>query len=207
MQVMLIGIAGPSGGGKTSVTEAVKNEVGNEHVIVINYDDYYKDQSDISMEDRIKVNYDHPNAFDNELLLMDLQKLKNNETINKPIYDFALHTRSSKKEIIEPKPIIIVEGLFALLDEKLRNELNLKIFVAEDSDICFIRRLKRDVKERGRTMDSIIEQYMTTVKPMQEQFIEPTKTYADIILPHGKENKVGIRVIANNINEFLKKNK
>lgn len=204
METMIVGIAGPSAGGKTSVAEELQKYGKENQIVILKYDDYYKDQSDIPFEQRIKTNYDHPNAFDTELFISDICKLKEGKSIKKPIYDYALHTRKKEVEIVEPHPVIIIEGLFALLEEELRKHLDLKIYVYEDSDICFIRRLKRDTIERNRSIESIIDQYMQTVKPMQEKFIEPTKKYADVIILRGKENKVAIKIIAENMNKFLK---
>lgn len=203
MKTMVIGIAGPSAGGKTSVARAIQQGVKADQVLILKYDDYYKDQSDIPLEERILTNYDHPNAFDTELLIEDICKLKEGKQIEKPIYDYQYHTRKKETEIIKPHPVIVIEGLFTLLESELRDKLDLKIYVNEDSDICFIRRLKRDTIERGRTAESVIKQYIETVKPMQEKFIENTKKYADVIILRGKENQVGIKIIVNDIDKFL----
>lgn len=204
--VLLIGIAGPSAGGKTTVTEKIYDKFSTtNHVTVISYDDYYKDQTNMTMEERVLTNYDHPNAFDTDLLIEHLQTLKSGNTIDKPIYDFVEHNRSVECETIESSRIIIVEGLFTLLDKDIRELLDIKLFVEEDPDVCFIRRLKRDMAERGRTVDSVMKQYMDFVKPMQEQFIEPTRKYADVILLHGGKNIVAVDMVSNMIESYIQK--
>lgn len=204
MNTMIIGIAGPSAGGKTSVTNLICERIEVGHALVIRYDDYYKDQSHLTFEERVKTNYDHPNAFDTDLLIEHIKDLKGGKPIQKPIYDFTEHNRKKETEKVMPRDVIIIEGIFSLLDERLRELLDTKVYVYEDSDICFIRRLKRDTAERGRTLENVIDQYMQTVKPMQEQFIEPTKKYADVIILRGKTNSVAIEMIADNIARFLK---
>ncbi len=203
MDTLIIGIAGPSAGGKTSLTNKINDNLDHSDVIIIKYDDYYKDQSDMSFEQRLETNYDHPSSFDTELLISDLKKLKEGKTIEKPLYDFKEHNRKKETEIVEPKKVIILEGLFTLLDEELRDLLDIKLYVLEDSDICFIRRLLRDTKERGRTIDSVIEQYTKTVKPMQEKFVDPTKKYADLIVLRAKENDIAIKMIIDRIKKEL----
>ncbi len=203
MDTLIIGIAGPSAGGKTSLTNKINANLTTSDVIIIKYDDYYKDQSHMSFENRLKTNYDHPSSFDTELLINDLKSLKKGDSIEKPLYDFKEHNRKKETEIVKPKKVIILEGLFTLLDEELRDLLDIKLFVLEDSDICFIRRLLRDTKERGRTIESVIEQYTKTVKPMQEKFVEPTKKYADLIVLRAKENDIAIKMIIDRIKKEL----
>ncbi len=203
-QGLIIGIAGPSAGGKTTVTQKILENFHDSQITVISYDDYYKDQSHLSMEERYQTNYDHPNAFDTNLLLSDLTDLKNHKGIEKPIYDFVEHNRSEKTERIEPGNIIIVEGLFTLLESDLRDILDIKVYVTADPDECFIRRLLRDTTERGRTQESVINQYLETVKPMQEKFISPTKKHADVIVLRGGENKVAIEMVTHMINNYIK---
>lgn len=204
METLIIGIAGPSAGGKTSLTQEINQRLNHEDVIVINYDDYYKSQDHLSFEERLEINYDHPSSFDTDLLISDLKDLKKGKEIEKPLYDFKEHNRKKEREIVKPKKVIIVEGLFTLLDENLRDLLDIKLFVSEDSDICFIRRLLRDTKERGRTIDSVINQYTKTVKPMQEKFIEPSQKYADLIVLRAKENEIAIKMIIDRIEKELK---
>jgi uridine kinase len=204
MKPIIIGIAGGSASGKSSIAlKLYKQFEERKSVIIIRQDDYYKDQSHLSMEERVKTNYDHPFAFDTELLVKHLNSLSQGITIIKPIYDFTQHTRSKDTEIIEPSDVIILEGLLVLEDELIRNKLDIKIFVDTDADVRFIRRLQRDVLERGRTMDSVIKQYLTTVKPMHEGFVEPSKKYADVIIPEGGHNMVAIDLLNTKINSII----
>ncbi|MDD2447182.1 MAG: uridine kinase [Tissierellia bacterium] len=202
---LLIGIAGGTGSGKTTVTKEIIKSISSDDVVVIEQDSYYKDQSTLSFEERVNTNYDHPDAFDNELMIKQLKDLLDGKTINKPIYDFENHNRKVETETVEPKNIIILEGILILFDEKVRNLLDIKIYVDTDSDVRIIRRILRDIKERGRTLDSIIVQYMGTVRPAHLQFIEPTKRYSDIIIPEGGYNKVAVDIIVAKINEIIKK--
>jgi uridine kinase len=192
---IIIGIAGGTGSGKSTVTKEILKEITEKNVAIIEQDSYYKDQSNISFEERVKTNYDHPFAFDNELLIKHLKDLINCKAIEKPIYDFEIHNRKSETEKVEPKDIIILEGILILFEEEIRNLLDIKIFVDTDSDVRVIRRILRDIKDRGRTLDSVILQYMSTVRPAHLQFVEPTKRYADIIIPEGGYNKVAIDIM------------
>jgi uridine kinase len=201
---LIIGIAGGTASGKTSISRHIKETYSDvTSVLIIRQDDYYKDQSDRPMEERVKTNYDHPDAFDNDLLLAQINDLINGKTINKPTYDFLKHTRSDVTEVCYPCDVLILEGLFVLEDPKIRNILDVKVFVDTAADIRFIRRLLRDVKERGRTMDSVVTQYTNTVRPMHESFIEPSKRYADIIIPEGGENKVAIDLLTTKISSII----
>ena len=201
---ILIGIAGGTASGKSSIANILKDEFQNtKSVNIIKEDDYYKDQSHMPMEERVKTNYDHPFAFDFDLMYEQLNSLLNGKSIEKPIYDYTVHNRSTKTEIVEPSDVIILEGLFALYNPEIRKMEDIKIFVHTDADIRFIRRLKRDIEERNRTMESVMGQYMNTVKPMHDQFIEPTKTYADVILPKGMTNTVGIDLLKTKIYSVL----
>ncbi len=196
----LIGIAGGSASGKTSVAKKIKAAFSDDNSItIIRQDDYYKDQSAKTMEERTQTNYDHPLAFDNDLLVSHLHDLVDGKAINKPIYDFINHTRSEQTEIIEPCDVVILEGLFILESEVLRDMLDIKIFVDTDSDIRFIRRLMRDVEDRGRTLNSVVTQYITTVRDMHNTFVEPSKRYADIIVPEGGHNSVAIDLLSTKI--------
>lgn len=181
----VIGVAGGSGSGKSTVTREVLASIGPEMVAVVMQDDYYLDQSHMSPEDRRKTNYDHPQAFDWPLMVQHLKALRRGESIEMPEYDFAADNRSHKTITVKPAPVIVVEGLFALFDADLRKMMSLKIFVDTAADVRFIRRLQRDIAERGRSTESVIKQYLETVRPMHKQFIEPTKRNADVILPHG----------------------
>ena len=181
----VIGVAGGSGSGKSTVTRQVLASIGPDMATVVYQDDYYLDQTDMSPEERRKTNYDHPQAFDWPLMVQHLQALRRGKPIEKPSYDFTQDNRARQTVTVKPAPVIVVEGLFALYDADLRKMMSLKIFVDTAADVRFIRRLQRDMAERGRTAESVINQYMATVRPMHKQFIEPTKRHADVILPHG----------------------
>jgi uridine kinase len=200
---VVIGVTGGSGSGKTSVTKAIYESFKGHSILMIEQDYYYKDQSDLPFEERLKTNYDHPLAFDNDLLIEHLESLLRFELIEKPVYDYSLHTRSEKIIPVEPKDVIILEGILVLEDERLRNLMDIKLYVDTDADLRIIRRLMRDIKDRGRTMDSVIEQYVNVVRPMHNQFIEPTKRYADIIIPEGGHNHVAIDLMVTKIQTIL----
>lgn len=202
---IIIGVSGGSGSGKTSVSRAIFNNFSNHSIMMLEHDSYYKDQSHLSFEERLKTNYDHPFAFDTDLLIEHLEKLLNYETIEKPVYDYVAHTRSTETVIQEPKEVIILEGILILEDKRLRDLMDIKIYVDTDDDIRIIRRIKRDMIERGRTLDSIIDQYLSVVKPMYHQFIEPTKRYADVIVPEGGENHVAIDLINTKVATYFQK--
>ena len=195
-KTLIIGITGGTGSGKSTVCKSIKESIPEENIAILEQDAYYKDQSHLSFEERLKTNYDHPLSFDNKLLIKHLDMLCNGETIEKPIYDYELHTRNLEETVTtEPKDIVIVEGIMILEDEELRNKLDIKIYVDTDDDLRILRRIQRDIKERGRTVDSVIEQYLATVKPAHDQFIEPYKKYADIIIPEGGQNEVAIDMV------------
>ncbi|MTH43684.1 uridine kinase, partial [Turicibacter sanguinis] len=200
---LIIGVAGGTASGKTSVSTILYDAFADRTITLLRQDDYYNDQSHMTLEERVKTNYDHPLSMDNELLVKHLKKLMLGYSIEKPIYDYTQHTRSELTEKIEPTKIIIVEGLFVLEDVQIRDLLDIKVFVEADDDIRFIRRLLRDTTERGRTIESVISQYTESVKPMHQQFIEPTKKYADIIVPDGKTNTVAIDLLITKINSIL----
>ncbi len=201
---IIIGIAGGSASGKTSIANKLRDTFSDEKsVLIIRQDDYYKDQSHMTMEERYKTNYDHPFAFDNEYMIEQLNDLIAGKTIKKPVYDFVEHTRSQITETCFPADVIIIEGLFVLENEDLRKLLNIKVFVDTDADIRFIRRLVRDVKERGRTLESVVDQYVNTVRVMHEAFIEPTKRYADVIIPEGGSNTVAIDLLTTKISSII----
>lgn len=202
---LIIGITGGTGSGKSTVSKEILKFIHKKNVVTIEQDSYYKDQSHLSFKERIKTNYDHPFAFDNNLLIEHLKDLLNNKSIEKPIYDFERHTRREETITVNPKEVIILEGILILNDEDIRNLCDIKIFVDTDSDVRVIRRITRDIKERGRTLDSVIDQYMTTVRPAHLQFVEPSKKYADIIIPEGGYNKVAIDIIVTKINSILDK--
>lgn len=195
--MLIIGIAGGTGSGKTTVARSVIDRLGTGKVTFISQDNYYKDHSHLSMDERALINYDHPFAFDNELLIENLKELKQGAKVQGPIYDFTVHARSTAEtEVLMPNNIVIIEGLHVLSDENLRAMLDIKVFVDTDPDVRILRRVLRDIEERGRTIQSIHHQYLTTVKPMHEAFIEPSKKYADLIIPEGGENEVGIQLLS-----------
>ena len=198
----VIGVAGGSGSGKSTVTREVLASIGSELAAVVMQDDYYLDQTHLSPDDRRKTNYDHPDAFDWSLMMQHVQALRRGEAIEMPEYDFALHNRSSKTITVKPAPVIVIEGLFALYDADLRRMMSLKIFVDTAPDVRFIRRLQRDIAERGRNTESVVQQYLDTVRPMHKQFIEPTKRNADVILPHGA-NGPAVDIITTKVKSLI----
>ncbi len=201
---VIIGICGGTGSGKTTVVEKIIENMDTRKYSILKHDDYYKQRDDLSMEEREKINYDHPFSIDNDLLIENIQDLLDGKTIVKPLYDFTVHNRKKETEVVEPTEIIILDGILIFEDKRLRDFMDIKIFVDTDADVRILRRIKRDIEERGRTLDSVINQYLKTVKPSHEQFIEPNKKYADIIVPHGGRNSVAIDFIATKINELLK---
>lgn len=201
---IIIGIAGGSGSGKTTIAHEIYDQLQqDDHILIMTQDSYYKNNDDLSMADRKKINYDHPDAFDMPLLVKQLQDLMAYKAVETPVYDFTAHTRSDRTIHTEPADIIILEGILVLAEEELRDLMNIKVFVDTDDDIRFIRRLERDTQERGRSVESVISQYLATVKPMYNQFIEPTKRYADIIVPEGGENTVAIDMLTTKIRSVL----
>lgn len=202
---IIIGVTGGSGSGKTTVSRAIYNQLHGQAIQIITQDTYYNDQADMTMEERKAVNYDHPLAFDTELLIKQLADLRNNQAIEMPVYDYKQYTRSNKTVHVEPTDVIILEGILILDDERLRDLMDIKVYVDTDDDIRIIRRIQRDMVERGRSLDSIINQYLATVKPMYHQFVEPTKRYANIIVPEGGENQVAIDLLTTKIRDILVK--
>ena len=201
---MLIGIAGGTGSGKSTFAEGLKELFTNE-VTIIAYDNYYKPQDDITFEERLKTNYDCPDALDTELLIEQLGILRGGDAIDIPVYDFCIHTRKKETERIDPRPIIIVDGILTFHDERLRSMFDLKIFADADADERILRRLRRDVNERGRDIDGVIKQYVDTVKIMHGIYVEPTKKYADIVV-NGGMNKIALDVVASKIEQRLRQN-
>ena len=201
--MMLVGIAGGTGSGKTTLANTLIDDLEEKNTIFIPHDNYYKDRSHLPFSERKKVNYDHPDAFDTELLVSHLKKLQQGKKIKMPQYDYSTHTRIKNKIEIRPKPVIIIEGILVLADEKLRNLFDIKLFVDTDSDIRILRRLKRDIKDRNRTFDSVYEQYLTTVKPMHEAFVEPSKSHADVIIPEGGMNNVANNLLLTKLESYI----
>jgi len=200
---LLILVSGGSASGKSTVVQEILERAGLNDVLIIKHDDYYLDQTHLPLEERYKMNYDHPSSLDNELLYDHLTKLLKGEPINKPVYDFDIYTRNEKTEIIFPKPIIIIEGILILENEKIRNLADISLFVELDDDTRFIRRMLRDMKERGRSLESIISQYEKTVKPMFHKYIKPTKRFADVIIPNDRKHDIAVDLIVTKIKQIL----
>lgn len=198
MDSMLIGIAGGTGSGKTTLTRRLSERFGGD-VCIVYHDNYYRAHDDLTYEQRTTLNYDHPDAYETELLVQHLTALKNGETVQCPTYDFTQHNRSSETIEIRPARVILLEGILIFADARLRSLLDIKIFVDTDADVRILRRVSRDVRKRGRTLESVITQYLTTVKPMHEQFVEPSKRFADIVVPEGGRNAVALELLMNKI--------
>lgn len=195
METVIIGIAGGSGSGKTTLTNRLWKQFGPDEVSVINHDSYYKRHDELPYEERCKLNYDHPDSFDNALLVEHLQELRAGRPVEVPVYDYTIHNRSGKTVTVYPAPVIIVEGILIFAHQELCDLMDMKVYVDTDADVRILRRLMRDVKQRGRTLDSVVEQYLTTVKPMHEQFVEPSKRKADLIVPEGGRNQVALQLL------------
>lgn len=202
---MIIGICGGTGSGKTTVARRILENVSDEQVVFFQQDSYYRNLGDMPIELRHQINFDHPDALDNDLFINHVKALRAGEAIEMPVYDFSRHTRKTETIHVAPKPILIIEGILIFVDAALRELMDIKIFVDTDDDLRFIRRLQRDVNERGRTVESVIKQYLETVRPMHEQFVEPSKRYADVIIPEGGYNEVGIDLISGKIRAQLQK--
>ncbi|PZD95354.1 uridine kinase [Paenibacillus sambharensis] len=202
--MLIIGIAGGTGSGKTTVARSVIHRLGPDKVTFISQDNYYKDHPHLSLAERELNNYDHPFAFDNELLIQHLSLLKAGQAAQAPVYDFTIHARSTSESVeLRPNKIVIIEGLHVLSDEKLRALLDIKVFVDTDPDVRILRRVLRDIEERGRSIQSIHDQYLGTVKPMHEAFIEPSKKYANLIIPEGGHNEVGVELLTTLTEKYL----
>ena len=199
---MIIGIAGGSGSGKTTLCENIIAHFGDS-IAVLRHDDYYKAHPDLPYSEREKLNYDHPHAFDNDLLVAHIDLLKAGQAVDCPTYDYTIHNRSDLTRRVESRPVILLEGILIFESQALRDRLDMKIFVDTDADVRILRRLVRDVKERERTLESVVSQYLTTVKPMHEAFVEPSKKYADIIVPEGGQNPVAFGMIISEISNHL----
>ena len=200
--ICIVGIAGGSASGKTTIVNNIKELFQND-IELISHDNYYLSNDDKTMEERVKLNYDHPSSFDTDKMIEDVKKLKSGEIIYRPVYDYTKHTRSEEVVAVYPKRVVILEGILILEDSRLRDLMDIKIFVDTDADERLMRRILRDTKERGRTVESVLNQYETTVKPMHEQFVEPSKKYADIIIPRGGENKIGIHILQEHLKLML----
>jgi uridine kinase len=203
VESIVIGVAGGTGSGKTTVAQEILKRAGTARISLIQHDAYYKDLGDLPLAQRALQNFDHPDALDNDLLIVHLNQLKAGQAIEMPVYDFTTHTRTGQTRRLGPNRIILVEGILIFADEALRRLMDVKVYVDTDADIRFIRRLQRDIAERGRTMDSVIHQYLATVRPMHQEFVEPSKRYADIIIPEGGFNEVAIELIAARIKALV----
>ena len=201
--IIVIGLAGGTGCGKTTITRELVRNLGND-VTVLTHDSYYRARHDLTYEERTKLNYDHPNAFDTELLCDALRALKAGRSIEMPVYDYAIYDRTDRTTTVHPSRVILVEGILIFHSEELRNLMDIKLYVDADADVRILRRIARDVKERGRTLDSVINQYLETVKPMHEAFVEPSKRYADIIIPGGGRNTVALEMVIGRIRAHLR---
>ena len=198
-KTILVGIAGASASGKSLLAETLVEELQSEHLCVISEDSYYKDQTELSMDQRIRTNYDHPESMDHQLLLEHMNTLREGQSIEVPIYDYSQHNRSSDTRHIEPARVVIFEGILLFTNPEIRNAFDLRFFMDTPLDICLIRRMKRDILSRGRDVDSVIKQYLETVRPMFLQFIEPSRQHADLIIPHGGKNRIAIDLIKTKI--------
>ena len=200
--IIVIGIAGGTGSGKTTITKKLEEKFGND-VTVIYHDNYYKARHELTYEERVRLNYDHPEAFDTELMIRDLEALPSGAAIDCPVYDYTVYDRTDRTVTVVPSRVIIVEGILIFHEKALRDLMDIKLFVDADADVRILRRIVRDVKERGRSLDSVISQYLTTVKPMHEAFVEPSKRYADVIIPEGGRNKVALDMVINRVRYHL----
>lgn len=202
---LVIAIAGGTGSGKTTISNLIIERVGCNNIAVLSHDAYYRDRMDLPLKKRAKLNYDHPDSLETELLVKHVKTLKKGKTAYMPVYDFTTHSRKEETIPIEPQPVILVDGILIFAEKQLRKLFDVKIFVDTDPDIRFIRRLQRDIRERGRTMESVIKQYQKTVRPMHLEFVEPSKRYADVIIPEGGMNQVALDMVAARIEELLRK--
>ncbi len=202
MDIMVLGVAGGTGSGKTTLTRRLKERFGDQ-ISVISHDNYYKRQDHLTYDERCRTNYDHPDAFDTDLMVEHLAALKRGETIYCPVYDFSEHNRSDDLLEVKPAPVILVEGILIFASQELCDLMDIKVFVDTDADVRILRRIVRDVKKRGRTLDSVVSQYLTTVKPMHEQFVEPSKRRADLIIPEGGKNPVALEMLIHRLESHL----
>lgn len=200
---IIIGVAGGTGSGKTTVSRAILQRVGAERIAYIEHDSYYRDLTHLSIEERRQVNFDHPDSLDNTLLIEHLDGLCNDRPVDVPIYDFTTHNRKADSRTVAPQPVVLVEGILIFADKQLRDRMDVKIYVDADADLRFIRRIQRDIRERGRSLDSVVDQYLRTVRPMHLEFVEPSKRYADIIVPRGGLNAIAIDMIVARIEGLL----
>ena len=203
MRSIVIGVAGGTGSGKTTVAHEILERVGAKHIAYIPHDAYYRDHSHMPLEERAQVNYDHPNSLETELLVEHLKGLRAGRAIDVPVYDFTTHTRTQQTRRVGPAPVVLVEGILVFVERELRDLFDVKLYIDTDADVRFIRRLRRDIEERGRSAESVCDQYLSTVRPMHLEFIEPSKRYADVIIPEGGFNEVAIAMVAARIQGMM----
>ena len=205
MKVTIIGIAGGSGSGKSTLVSKLQEAFAGEDVATLCHDYYYKEHTDLSYEQRTQLNYDHPQAFDTDMMIEHIKMLKQGKEIERPVYSFVEHNRTSEKVVVKPSNVVIIDGILIFENHKLRDLMDIKVFVDTDADVRLARRILRDVCNRGRSMESVIEQYLSTVKPMHEEFVEPSKRYADVIIPEGGFNSVAVEMLIQNIRSLIEK--
>ena len=203
MKVTVIGVAGGTGSGKSTLVKRLQEAFSCEDVATLCHDYYYKAHPELSYEERTKLNYDHPDAFDTDMLVEHIRALKNGEVIERPVYSFVEHNRTNERVVVKPSKVIIIDGILIFENKELRDQMDIKVFVDTDADLRLARRILRDVRERGRSMESVINQYTTTVKPMHEQFVEPSKKYADVIIPEGGFHSVAVQMLIQNIRSLI----
>ena len=205
MKVTIIGIAGGSGSGKSTLVSKLQEAFGTEDVATLCHDYYYKEHTDLSYEQRTQLNYDHPQAFDTDMMIEHIKMLKQGKEIERPVYSFVEHNRTSERVVVKPSKVVIIDGILIFENRELRDLMDIKVFVDTDADVRLARRILRDVCNRGRSMESVIEQYLSTVKPMHEEFVEPSKRYADVIIPEGGFNSVAVEMLIQNIRSLIEK--
>lgn len=200
---MIIGVAGGTGSGKTTVSEAILDRVGRDRIAYLQHDSYYRDRSHLPPGERAEVNFDHPDALETELMVRHLEALQQGRAVEVPVYDFTRHVRKDETRTLRPRPVVLVEGILVLAEESLRRQMDVKLYVDTDADLRFIRRLRRDISERDRTLDSVVEQYLDDVRPMHLEFVEPSKRYADLIIPEGGFNTVALDAVVAQVERLL----
>ena len=203
MKVTVIGVAGGTGSGKSTLVRRLQEAFSCEDVATLCHDYYYKAHPELSYEERTQLNYDHPDAFDTDMLVEHVRALKNGEVIERPVYSFVEHNRTDERVLVKPSKVVIIDGILIFENKELRDQMDIKVFVDTDADLRLARRILRDVRERGRSMESVVNQYTTTVKPMHEQFVEPSKKYADVIIPEGGFNSVAVQMLIQNIRSLI----
>ena len=203
MKVTVIGVAGGTGSGKSTLVRRLQEAFSCEDVATLCHDYYYKAHPELSYEERTQLNYDHPDAFDTDMLVEHVRALKNGEVIERPLYSFVEHNRTDERVLVKPSKVVIIDGILIFENKELRDQMDIKVFVDTDADLRLARRILRDVRERGRSMESVVNQYTTTVKPMHEQFVEPSKKYADVIIPEGGFNSVAVQMLIQNIRSLI----